>query len=346
MPSTLRPWVCLLAAFACAAAWSAEPLTPAQEQELRDAMIEGISGPDFKLLDLSLKGFAAGAVQGEDLAKQIDQARTDAALALLQPNQAGMIEAWTLAAKARAGDKAALEQLAEAARTALAEPVKGKNAEKAFTRKAFTGLNAMICLAYLGDERVNDIIRGWLQAPPVGKPEWRSREEDPEGFALGQARYTAAHAMPGKVVEAHKVLYKDVWMSKTLALVADQAIPFIHRIALIQQAYFFGRVQGKLEDAMGKAHDAAFAGLIDEITDETPRDALRLLMQVAFTIGADNDAKLANLKRIEGKITDEQERKEVLSFIVTLKRMINAEPKKTGKTTEPEKPPKDGEGQF
>lgn len=342
----LHRWICLLAPLACSAAWSAEPPTPEQEQELRDALAGGISRQDFKLMDLGLKGFAAGAVQGEALEKQIDLARTDAALALLQPNQAGMIEAWTLATRARAGDKAALERLAEAARTALAEPAKGKNAEKEFMLKAYTGLNALVCLAHLGDERVTEIIRGWLQAPPIERPDFRTRDEDPDGFALAQARYNAAYNMPAKVVEAQKVLYKDAWMDKTLALVADKTIPFQHRGALIQQTYFYGRVQGKLEDAKEKAHSAAFLGLIGEIDDQTSHAALRQMMQIAFTIGADNEAKLANLKRIEERITDEQEKKEVLSYIVTIKRMINAEPKKPSKTTEPETPPKKDEGQF
>lgn len=346
MRPKLRPWICLLATLACSAAWSAEPLTPAQEQELRDALTAAISGQDFKLLDLGIKGFAAGAVQGEALEKQIDLARTGSALALLQPNQAGMIEAWTLAAKARAGDKAALERLAEAARTALAEPAKGKNTEKAFTQKAYTGLNAMVCLAHLGDERVTEIVRGWLQAPPIERPDFHTRDEDPEGFALAQARFNAAHNMPAKVVEAQKVLYKDAWMDKTLALVADKALPLQHRGALIQQAYFYGRVQGKLEDNMERDHSAAFVALIGEIDDNTPHAALRQMMQIAFTIGSSNEAKLANLKRIEERITDDQEKKEVLSFIVSIKRMINAEPKKPSKTTEPETPPKKDEGQF
>lgn len=347
MRSSLRRWTCLLAALACSAAVCAEPLTTAQEQELRASLAEGISAQDFKLLELGLKGFAAGAVQGEALEKQIDLARTDAALALLQPNQVGMIEAWSLAARAKAGDKAALERLAEAARTALAEPAKGKNAEKEFVRRAYTGLNAMICLAHLGDERVNEIVRGWLEAPPIDRPDWRSREEDPEGFALAQARYSAAHAMPIKVVEVQKVLYKDAWMGKTLALVADKAIPLRHRCALVQQAYFSGRVQGKLEDTMEKAHGAAFVALIDEIDGKTPHADLRLMMQIAFTIGTDNEAKLANLKRIDARIADEEDKKEILSLIVTLKRAINAEPKKPSKTTEPETPKKDtDEGQF
>lgn len=346
MRTKFRPWLCLLAPLACSSAWSAEPLTPAQEQELRDALTEGISGQDFKLLDLGIKGFAAGAVQGEALEKHIDLARTDAALSLLQPNEAGRIEAWTLAARAKAGDKAALERLADAARTALAEPAKGKNAEMAFIRKAYTGLNALICLAHLGDDRVNTIIRDWLEAPPVERPDWRSRDKDPDGFALAQSHYNAAYAMPAKVVEAHKVLYRDVWMDKTLALVADKKLPLQHRSLLIQQAYFYGRVQGKLADHTEKAHGAAFVALIDEIDDQTPHAAMRLLMQIAFTIGADNETKLANLKRIEGRITDEQEKKEVFSFIVNLKRMINAEPKKPSKTTDPATPPQEGPGEF
>lgn len=341
---------CLLAVLACSAAWSAEPPTPAQEQELHNALSEGISGQDFKLVDLSLKGFAAGEVQGAKVRKHIAEARVDAAMSLLQPSQAGAIEAWTLAAQAKAGDKAALENLRTDARDAFvtAKRPATKEEVRILQVRQQTGLAALECLANLKDASVPEVIRSWMALAPVAVPDFKLNQTDPLAYALAFGNYNAARMIPGQVLTAEKALSGDAWPDKLQAVIMDKAFPLAGRVALLSYATGMIRADDKAAADVAKAYDALSLSLIDEVDGQTPSQTVQQMLANSYRI-ADHDQKLAYLNRLDGKVTDANLKKQVAAYIKSAAAMRNRNAggnAPRAQTEVPVAPPKENGGEF
>ncbi|MCK6474710.1 MAG: hypothetical protein L6R28_23565 [Planctomycetes bacterium] len=340
----------LLAVLACSAAWSAEPPTPAQEQELQNALTEGIATKDFKLLDLSLKGFAAGAVQGENVKKHIADARVDAAMAMLAPFHAGAIEAWTLAAQAKSGDSSALESLRTAARTTFDTTKRPATKEeaRALQIRQQTGLAALECLANLNDDSVPAIIRSWMAVTPAAMPDFNLMQTDPVAYAFATGNCYATRAIPQQVLTAEKTLSGDAWPGKVQALISDRAFTLATRAELLMYAAGQARTDDKIAPDAAKAFDALFFSLVDDIDGKTPSNTIQQFLLNSLRIG-DYDQKLAYLKRVEERVTDANIKKMVAAYAKSAATMHNNNAGADAKRSQPSAPvvpPKENGGEF
>lgn len=341
---------CLLAVLACSAAWSAEPPTPAQEQELHNALTEGISTKDFKLLDLSLKGFAAGAVQGENVRKHIADARVEAAMAMLAPFQAGTIEAWTLAAQAKSGDKSALESLRTAARTAFDTKKRPATKEEArvLQIQQQTGLAALECLANLKDDSVPAIIRSWMVVTPVAMPDFKLMQTDPVAYAFATGNCYATKAIPQQVLAAEKALSGNAWPGKVQALITDKTFTLATRAEMLMYAAGQARTDEKVAPDAAKAFDALFLSLVDDIDGKTPSNTVQQFLVNSLRI-AGHEQKLAYLKRVDEKVTDANIKKMVAGYIKSAAAMRDRNAGGNAPSTQPGTPvapPREDGGNF
>lgn len=347
MRITLHSSICLLAVLACSAAWSAEPPTPAQEQELQNALTEGISTKDFKLLDLSLKGFAAGAVQGENVKKHIADARVEAAMAMLAPFQAGTIEAWTLAAQAKSGDNSALESLRTAARTVFDTTKRPatKQESRALQVRQQTGLAALECLANLKDDSVPAIIRSWMAVTPAAMPDFKLMQTDPVAYDFATGNCYATRAIPQQVLAAEKALSGKAWPGKLQALITDKTFTLANRAELLMYAAGQARTDDKIAPDAAKAFDALFLNLTDAIDGKTPSNTIQQFLLFSYRI-ADHNERMTYLKRVDEKVTDAEIKKMVAAYTKSAAAMRNNAAGQRNQPSSPVAPPKENSGEF
>ncbi len=301
--------------------------SPAQIQELKDALVEGLSEKDWKLVTLSIKGLKAGGVKGAVLEQTLREARSQAALALLGTQTRARLEIWDLGAQALTGNAKALALLKAYSETELVkDPDPAKIGDyQAYSLKLFRSVEALEPLANLKAPEVSSVIQAWLKDIPSDR--FNLGQGSPEKRKLTTLHYQIKSQRMRLIPKLIGITSGDEALVKMLS---DKTLPIETRTSLWNAALSNARIEGKESPTFAKLKKM-FLSLLVDFTGKENRTTINNLMSQTYFLDL-GEEELNQILAFQEKVEDKNVKRMVSNYIKSAQRRRNTPVAQKGQT--------------